>query len=56
MRNADVASLLDQIAGLLDIKGDLLLRVRAFREAAQAIRGLGEDIATLWREDRLSDI
>ncbi|MBC7541102.1 MAG: DNA polymerase/3'-5' exonuclease PolX, partial [Candidatus Sericytochromatia bacterium] len=56
MRNADVASLLDQIAGLLDIKGELLLRVRAFREAAQAIRGLGEDIATLWREDRLSDI
>ncbi len=47
MTNAHIASVFEQLADLLEFKGDNPFRVRAYRNAARAIRGLGESLATI---------
>lgn len=56
MKNKLVADLLYQIADLLDIKGDIFFKTRAYRIAAQTIEVLSEDIEDISREDRLKEI
>ncbi|MFE3845701.1 DNA polymerase/3'-5' exonuclease PolX [Thermoplasmatota archaeon] len=56
MKNKLVADLLYQIADLLDIKGDIFFKTRAYRIAAQTIEVLNEDIEVISKEDRLKDI
>ena len=56
MRNQFVADILNEIADLLDIKGEIFFKTRAYRIAAQAIEVLEEDIETIAREDRLTSI
>ena len=46
-RNEDVAELFENIARLLTIKGDAGYRIRAYRDAAQSIAGLPEDVEQL---------
>ena len=55
-RNEDVAELFENIARLLTIKGDAGYRIRAYRDAAQSIAGLPEDVEQLWSENRLQEI
>jgi DNA polymerase (family 10) len=55
-RNEEVASLLENIARLLALKGENPFRIRAYEEAARAISGLTEDIEDLQRAGRLEDI
>lgn len=56
MKNQFVADILYQIADLLDLKGDIFFKTRAYRIAAQTIEALDEDIADAVKEDRLQDI
>lgn len=56
MRNRDVAALLDEIADVLEIKGDSPFRVGAYREAARRIENLTSDINDIARENHLDDI
>ncbi len=56
MKNKIVADLLYQIADLLDIKGDIFFKTRAYRIAAQTIEVLNEDIEIIARENRLKEI
>ena len=49
-RNAEVATLLGEIAGLLEIEGDNLYRVRAYRNAAHSVAVLGPSIHGLVAE------
>jgi len=56
MKNAEVARLLEEIADLLEMKGETPFRVRAYRDAARRIEGLRENVATLAEENRLTDI
>ena len=56
MKNKLVADLLYQIADLLDIKGDIFFKTRAYRIAAQAIEILDEDIEIINNENRLLEI
>lgn len=56
MRNQFVADILNEIADLLDIKGEIFFKTRAYRIAAQAIEVLEEDIETVVHEDRLTSI
>ena len=56
MKNKIVADLLYQIADLLDIKGDLFFKTRAYRIAAQTIEVLNEDIEVIAKENRLKEI
>jgi len=56
MKNKQVADILYQIADLLDIKGDIFFKTRAYRIAAQTIEVLDEYIETVVREGRLESI
>lgn len=56
MKNQLVANILYQIADLLDLKGDIFFKTRAYRMAAQTIEVLEEDIEDIVKEDRLLEI
>jgi len=56
MKNQLVADVLYQIADLLDIKGEIFFKTRAYRMAAQKIETLNEDIETVVKENRLREI
>jgi DNA polymerase (family 10) len=56
MKNQIVADILYQIADLLDLKGEIFFKTRAYRQAAQTIEVLDEDIEVVSQEDRLKDI
>ena len=51
MKNQSIAQIFNEIAELLDLKGENVFRVRAYRRAAQNIDGLSKDVAALTRED-----
>ena len=42
--NADIANIFDEIADYLEIEGDNPFRVRAYRNAARSVRGLGPEL------------
>jgi DNA polymerase (family 10) len=54
--NHEVASVLLEIAELLDIEGESAFRVRAYERAAQVVRSLPQDINDVDREDKLIEI
>ena len=56
MKNQSVADLLYKIADLLDIKGDIFFKTRAYRMAAQKIEILDENIEDVVKQDRLREI
>ncbi len=51
MKNQEIANIFNEIADLLEIKGDNRFRIRAYRRAAQNIEGLAKDVAELTKED-----
>lgn len=56
MKNQVVAEIFYQIADLLEIKGDILFKSRAYRRAAQVIETLDEDIEQVARENKLRSL
>jgi len=56
MKNQLVSEILYKIADLLDIKGEIFFKTRAYRMAAQNIEVLDEDIEVVTKEDRLQSI
>ena len=56
MKNQIVAEILYRIADLLDIKGEIFFKTRAYRTAAQTIEVLDEDIEVISKEKRLQEI
>ncbi|MCK5257905.1 MAG: DNA polymerase/3'-5' exonuclease PolX [Thermoplasmatales archaeon] len=56
MKNRFVADILYQIADLLDVKGEIFFKTRAYRIAAQTIETLNEDIEIVSNENRLQSI
>ncbi len=55
-RNAEIAALFDEIADRLQLLGESWFKVRAYRRAAEAIRGASEDVAGLAAEGRLKTL
>ncbi|HEY7470885.1 MAG TPA: helix-hairpin-helix domain-containing protein [Gemmatimonadota bacterium] len=53
MRNADVARVMEEIGGLMRFRGDDYFKIRAYENAAQAIRELDEPLDRLLGEGRL---
>ncbi|HET6364431.1 MAG TPA: helix-hairpin-helix domain-containing protein, partial [Nitrospirota bacterium] len=51
MKNQQIAKIFNEIAELLDLKGENVFRVRAYRRAAQNIDGLSKDVASLSEEE-----
>ncbi|HZT07758.1 MAG TPA: DNA polymerase/3'-5' exonuclease PolX [Chloroflexota bacterium] len=56
LRNREIANLLDEIAELLEAKGESVFRIGAYRNAARRIEGWPEDIEEVWKAGRLDDI
>ena len=51
MKNQQIAKIFSEIADLLELKGESVFRIRAYRRAAQNIDGLSKDVATLTDKD-----
>ena len=56
MKNKDVAEILYEIADILDIKGEIFFKTRAYRMAAQKIEVLDEKIDDLVEQKKLTNI
>ncbi len=56
MKNRDIAEIFETIADLLEIKGEAVYRVVAYRRAGEALRSLGRDVNKVWEEGGLEDI
>lgn len=56
MKNEDVAGMLNEIADILEMRGESTFKVRAYREAARSIEGMHESIAVFASEGRLTEI
>ncbi|MDX1489146.1 MAG: DNA polymerase/3'-5' exonuclease PolX [Acidiferrobacterales bacterium] len=51
IHNSDIAAIFDEIADLLEIEGANPFRVRAYRNAARTVQGLGRDAAALVEQE-----
>lgn len=51
MKNQQIANIFNEIAELLELKGENVFRIRAYRRAAQNIDSLSKDVASLTDEE-----
>src|SRR3990172_8157949 len=56
MTKQEIAEIFEEIGALLELKGENPFRVRAYYNAARMIAGLPQDLATLVKEERLTEI
>lgn len=54
--NKEISGKMDEIAKLLDIKGDHLYRIRAYKKASEVILSLNDSIADIYNENGLKGI
>ena len=52
MNNEQVAAVFEKIAGLLEIKGDVVFKIRAYQRAAHTIGRLPSELQLMVKEDR----
>ena len=51
MENATIADVFDEMAQLLEFRGENPFRIRAYRNGAKAIRDLDESVASILKDD-----
>ncbi len=56
IKNSEIIKILEDIADLLQLKGENVFKSRAYQKAARSIEFLSEDIEKLVAEDRLREI
>lgn len=56
MNNREIAETFDKIADLLEIKGEVIYKVLAYRRAAESLRELASDVADYHQQAKLTDI
>jgi len=56
LKNREIAKLFEEMADILEIKGDNVFKINAYRKAARAIGDLSQDVDTLMKEKSLRDI
>jgi DNA polymerase (family 10) len=56
LENIDIARIFDDIADLLELKGENVFRIRSYRRAARVIRDMPEEAKTLVAAGTLKDI
>ena len=49
MKNSEIVKILEDIAGLLELKGEKVFKARAYQKAARSIEFLSEDVENWWR-------
>ncbi|MFN8418079.1 MAG: DNA polymerase/3'-5' exonuclease PolX [Anaerolineae bacterium] len=56
LSNRDIADVFDTVADMLQLKGEIIHRILAYRRAAESIRELPRDIKTVYAEGQLESI
>jgi DNA polymerase (family 10) len=56
MNNHEISSVFDKIADLMEIRGDVIYKILAYRRAAENIAELGRDLTLIQEEGKLTDI
>lgn len=56
VENADLAQVLDRIASLLEIRGEVAFKTIAYRRAAQSLRDLPEEALSLRQKGKLEEV
>lgn len=56
MNNRQMADTFEAVANLMEIKGEAIYRILAYRRAAETLRGLGQDIRSIWEVGELEAI
>jgi len=56
MKNAEIAAIFDDIAGMLKLKKDNIFKIRAYQKVARAIEELPVEVEQLVAENRLKEI
>ena len=54
--NHQLAEIFRNIADLLQIKGEVIYKILAYRRAADSLENLSRDVNDIWREGKLTDI
>ncbi len=54
--NSDLAAIFERISSLLEIKGEVVYKIRAYQRAAESLRVLAEEAQTLHTEGRLTEV
>ena len=54
--NQELADIFQTIANLLEIKGEVIYKILAYRKAAESLRDYGGNVYDVWQEGRLTDI
>ena len=56
LTNRQLADVFDQIANLLEIKGEIVYKTLAYRRAADSLRSLGSEASDYWKQGKLEEI
>ncbi len=56
MKNSEILQILEDIASLLELKGENVFKARAYQKVARSIEFLSEDVDKLVAEDRLKEV
>jgi DNA polymerase (family 10) len=56
MTNQQLASIFQTIADLLEIKGENIYKILAYRKAADSLSNLSQNVNTLWKEGKLTEV
>lgn len=56
MTNQQIADVFDRIANLMEIKGEVVFKIRAYQRAAESLRGLPEDVSALAARGELTSV
>jgi len=54
--NQQLAGIFTTIADLLEIKGEVIYKILAYRKAADSLTNLGQDVNQIWQEGKLTEI
>ncbi|MEO6624586.1 MAG: DNA polymerase/3'-5' exonuclease PolX, partial [Burkholderiaceae bacterium] len=56
MNNQELAQVFANIGDLLEIKGEVIYKILAYRRAAETLREYNRDVSAVWKEGKLRDI
>lgn len=56
LTNQELARVFERIASLLEIKGEVIFKIRAYQRAAESLRSMAEEAQTLLAENRLQAV
>ena len=56
LTNQDLANTFRMIADLMEIKGENIYKILAYRKAADSLSNLGQDVNEIWKQGKLTEV